>query len=141
VFDQLASNRIQLNKTVRQTVLASPLERVQLAVAAVLEYLQRLEAKGDRPKQTKEAILVKALKDGWTPKGQAEVATSASRTAPPGFQEWYKLAHAVGLVSAAQMQAGVQLVLTSRGEWEPWESFVVAFPLAELQEMAQARRS
>ena len=105
--------------------------------------MQALEAKGDRPKQTKEAILVKAIKAGWTLRGQslAEPVTKAPKTAPAGFLEWYKLAQKVGLVSAAQMDNGIQFVLTSRGEWEPWEEFVVAFPLAELQEMAQAGRS
>ena len=141
IFDRIASNRIQLNQTVRQTVLSTSLEALQLALAAALEYLQALEAKGDRPKQTKEAILVKAIKAGWAPRGQTEPPAKAPKTAPAGFLEWYKLAQKVGLVSAAQMERGVQFVLTSRGEWEPWEEFVAAFPLAELQEMAQAGRS
>ena len=141
VFDQIASNRIQLNQTVRQTVLSASLDVVQLALAASLEYLQALESKGDRPKQTREAILVKAIKASWAPRGQTAAPTQALRTAPAGFLEWYKAAQKVGLVSAAQMEQGRQFVLTSRGEWEPWEAFVVAFPLAELQEMAQAGRS
>lgn len=60
---------------------------------------------------------------------------------PDNFENWFKLARAVGLVSGTLNQNGIQYVTTPKGGVVPDEELAAIFSQAELQNLQNARRS
>lgn len=75
------------------------------------------------------ALLVDAIKRDYARPVEVE---TRGRVVPDGFGEWFTRARAAGLVRASQLVNGIQLVLTSRDVWQPWEELREAYPLNSL---------
>lgn len=61
--------------------------------------------------------------------------------APEGFDEWFKLAREVGLVSGSLNQDGIQYVVNSQGLAVPYEDLAAIFSLSELRSLRNNLRS
>lgn len=115
-----------LNAVLRGLISASDPDRVSAAIAAVREY--RLK----RPDISNlGGLMNRAISDGWKPSGED------TPQIPPGFDSWFTLARAVGVVSASQMVDGVMQVHSNAG-WEDWGIMRSAFPISKLEEMERA---
>ncbi len=114
-----AAKVMPLNPQLRAEILNFSLEQILQAIAVFLER----RSKVDNP----EGFLIEALRQGWRPRKKI-TATSSD------FNEWYKLANECGVVRASTA-VGIDIhVLTSDGNWEPWQTVKALFPLDDLRE-------
>lgn len=63
------------------------------------------------------------------------------KSVPDGFENWFKLARAVGLVTATLNQNGIQYVVTPEGAIVAYEELAAIFSQAELRNLQDAGRS
>lgn len=56
------------------------------------------------------------------------------------FNQWFKLAYEVGLVTGSRQEKGIQYVIGSRGEIAPYKDIAAIFPLETLRSIAELKR-
>jgi hypothetical protein len=127
IFEKIESAGFPLTSPLKAEVVAAPIQVVTDALAAAIEYRDRHEVRNPI------GLLREAISQCWKP-GASE-HPKATKTAEPGFKEWFDLAHKLRLVTASQLMGGEQYVLTNDDEWEPWGFIAAAFPIARLQQM------
>ncbi|MBD1865049.1 MULTISPECIES: hypothetical protein [Trichocoleus] len=127
IFEKIEQAGFPLTLPLKAEVLAAPLEVVNDALAAAIEYRDRHEVRNPI------GLLRDAIGRCWKPGASGH--PKATKAAEPGFKEWFDLAHKLRLVTASQMIADEQYVLTNEDEWEPWDLLASAFPVARLRQM------
>lgn len=148
---------IQLNSTIQKALLSTVqqqgsegLERIQDAahISGIAPPTRRNGEKTNR-----EALFMKALKNGWKPRPQqvsnakdvgpeplpaSEPCRSPTpKKAPEGFTKWFELAKKIGLALGSMQDDEGFWIYTCSGTRELWEEMQKLHPIAELQEMAQ----
>lgn len=117
---------MRLNNTLKRLIEQSDPDRVRNAIAAVRAYKQK------QPRISNlGGLMHRAISEGWS------VPAEDVPDVPDGFDEWFRLARAMGVVSASTLENGVMKVF-SRDGWEDWGVMQSAFPLPKLLEMEQA---
>nr|WP_290224109.1 hypothetical protein [Trichocoleus desertorum] len=127
IFEKIEQAGFPLTSPLKAEVLAAPLQVVTDALAAAVEYRDRHEVRNPI------GLLRDAISQCWKLGGSEH--PKATKTAEPGFKEWFDLAHQLRLVTASQMIGGEQYILTNDDEWEPWDFLAAAFPIARLRQM------
>ncbi|NJR70031.1 MAG: hypothetical protein HC771_16330 [Synechococcales cyanobacterium CRU_2_2] len=137
ILEQLQTAGFQLNSTLSAIVRSTQAQIVLQAIAAAQQYLTKLQQKNQPLRRQPEALLVSAIREKWQPQ-RGESGTNAM---PPEFDEWFRLAKAIGLAKASSIQAdvtgmagGILCVLTDRG-WTSFDEMLSLFRLSELKEM------
>jgi hypothetical protein len=137
ILEQLQTAGFQLNSTLKAIVRSTQAQIVLQAIEAAQQYLTKLQQKKQPLRRLPEALLVSAIREAWQP----QRGESGINTIPPEFDEWFRLAKAIGLVKASSIQAdvtgmagGILCVLTDRG-WTPFDEMLSLFRLPELKEM------
>jgi hypothetical protein len=137
ILEQLQTAGFQLNSTLKAIVRSTQAQIVLQAIEAAQQYLTKLQQKKQPLRRRPEALLVSAIREAWQP----QRGESGINTIPPEFDEWFRLAKAIGLAKASSIQADVTgmageilCVLTDRG-WTPFDEMSTLFRLPELKEM------
>ncbi len=137
ILEQIQTAGFQINSTLSAIVRSTQAQIVLQAIEAAQQYLTKLQQKNQPLRRQPEALLVAAIREEWQPQ-RGESGTNAI---PPEFDEWFRLAKAIGLAKASSIQAdvtgmagGILCVLTDRG-WTPFDEMLSLFRLPELKEM------
>jgi hypothetical protein len=137
ILEHLKTAGFQLNSTLSAIVRSTQAQIVLQAIEAAQQYLTKLQQKNQPLRRQPEALLVSAIREAWQP----QRGESGSNAIPPEFDEWFRLAKAIGLARASSIQAdvtgmaaGILCVLTDRG-WTPFDEMFKLFRLSELKEM------
>jgi hypothetical protein len=137
ILDHLQTAGFQLNSTLKAIVRSTQSQIVLQAIEAAQQYITKLQQKNQPLRRRPEALLVSAIREAWQPQ-RGESGTNAI---PPEFDEWFRLAKAIGLAKASSIQAdvtgmagGILCVLTDRG-WTSFNEMFNLFGLRELKEM------
>ncbi|MBW4473963.1 MAG: hypothetical protein KME45_26855 [Stenomitos rutilans HA7619-LM2] len=132
---------VRLNPHLIKVVVSATTTAVKDAIAALKERMQNGRVKNPA------GFLRQAIENQWQPNSRQNTALGSNssagnekqRSAPPGFNEWYDLASAIGLVRGATMLDGVQYVYTNLDKQEVWEEFSGMFPMTELKEFVKLK--
>lgn len=112
---------VQLNSTIQKVLQEAPLSVVESAIKSLREAI--FENRVENP----SGFFYRAVTAAWRPNEAFDQKAEQEM-----FNEWWKLAQPLGLVSAATQIEGIQHVLDSDNNWVPFTEILKRHPLKNL---------